>query len=261
MAPPVGREKIKNRARSGGGESERTCRQDNGMIKTTASSKLIQRRRLGNHLYDILLERIASFRFQSGGKLDLEELAEELGVSRPPLWEAVCRLEQEGLVDIRPNRGVYLTILSWRAAAEVYQVRASLEGLAARLAVPNVTRAALSEMEYLLEEHRALIESGDWFSFSPMDHRFHAIIYETGGNDVLTEQLLRMKTRLGTLCLDIQPLLPDLYVQHKAVYEALAAGNARRAAAAITAHNEYMEQYCRELRAAEDLAPAVSHAG
>lgn len=231
------------------------------MIRRKLSPQPMQRRRLGNQLYDILLERIARFRFQSGGRLELDELADELGVSRPPLWEAVCRLEQEGLVEIRPNRGVYLTTLSWRDAAEVYQVRASLEEIAARLAAPNMTRAALGEMEDLLETHCKLIESGDWYSFSPMDHRLHAIIYEASGNNVLMDQLLRMKIRLGTLCLDIQPLLSDLYVQHKAVHEALAAGDSQQAAAAIAAHNEFMEQYCRKLGAEELQAQTGSALG
>ena len=207
----------------------------------------IQRRRLGNQLYDILREHIAGFRFLGGKKLDLDTLAAELEVSRPPLWEAVCRLEQEGLVSIKPNRGVYIKEVSWGEAAELYQVRGVLESLAARLAAQNLSDAELAAIAALLEEHRKLIEDGDWYRFSPMDHKLHGVLYNACGNGVLQDELSRVRIRLGMLRLDIQPLLSVLYDQHLAVYEALCERDTEKAVALVAAHNYFMEDYCRKL--------------
>ena len=227
------------------------------MLIADRPSRVIQRRRLGQQLYDVLRERIAGYRFLAGKKLDLEVLAEELEVSRPPLWEAVCRLEQEGLVEIKPNRGVYVTEVSWLEASELYQVRGVLECLAARLAVPRIMEEGLALLASLLEEHKKLIEDGDWYRFSPMDHKLHGVLYDACGNGVLKEELLRIKIRLGMLRLDIQPLLSDLYVQHCNVYDALRTRNIEEAVASVAAHNYYMENYCRLLyREAEALGGA-----
>lgn len=214
-------------------------------------SPSIKRKRLGNQLYDILRERIAGYRFLSGKKLDLETLAEELEVSRPPLWEAVCRLEQEGLVEIKPNRGVYVVELSWEDAADLYMVRARLEALAARLAAPRINAVELAQMSMLLDEHGHLVETADWQRFSPMDHSLHGVMYAASGSRMLQDSLESIKTKLGTIHLDIQPLLGDLYDQHKRIYNALSRHAVEESVEAVRVHNLYMEDYCRRLQKQE----------
>ena len=210
-------------------------------VKKTKPS--MQRRRLGNQLYDILRERIAGYRFLASKKIDLELLTQELEVSRPPLWEAVCRLEQEGLVEIKPNRGVYVVEFSWQDAAELYMVRGSLEALASRLAVKRMTPVDFAGMAMCLEEHRELVSDGDWQRFSPMDHQFHQIFYASGGRH-LRDALESIKIKLGTIHLDIQPLLGDLYDQHVRIHQALENRDEPAAVEAVLVHNRYMENYC-----------------
>ena len=72
----------------------------------------LQREKLSNQIYTVLKEMIADHRFQPGARLNIESIARELDVSRTPVWEAVRRLEQEGLVENIPNRGVFMSSLT-----------------------------------------------------------------------------------------------------------------------------------------------------
>ena len=104
----------------------------------------IKREILNSKVYAALKEMIAEHRFQPGAHLNVEKVAKELSVSRTPVWEAVRRLEQEGLLINIPNRGVFMFEMTLDIAFELYQVRETLERLAGRLAAKyhqNLTNA------------------------------------------------------------------------------------------------------------------------
>src|SRR5512146_1184928 len=106
----------------------------------------VQRSKLGNQVLAILQEMIANRRFQPGTRINVERLARELDVSRTPLWEAVHRLEQEGVLFRVPQRGVFSAGLTAEQALGLYAVRQQLEAMAARLAAERITEASLLRM-------------------------------------------------------------------------------------------------------------------
>jgi len=90
----------------------------------------VVRTNLNAQVYDILKEMIADRRFAPGSSLNVERLTQELGVSRTPIWEAIRRLEQEGIVFHTPHKGVRLVELTRKMALELYEVRETMEAMA-----------------------------------------------------------------------------------------------------------------------------------
>lgn len=92
---------------------------------------------LGNQVYSIIWEQIVSHKLRSGDKISDLRLSEELGVSRTPIREALHRLSQDGIVRSESRRGFFVTTISSQDVGEVYNIRAALEVLAVRLALPR----------------------------------------------------------------------------------------------------------------------------
>ncbi len=126
----------------------------------------ISRNVLSNKVYAALKEMIANHRFQPGARLNVEKISKELEVSRTPVWEAVRRLQQEGLLENIPYRGVFMVEMTLERALELYQVREALEGLAARLAALYANEKILEKMEETLENQIKVIEKGDLLGYS-----------------------------------------------------------------------------------------------
>jgi len=111
---------------------------------------VLAKAKLSEQAYHILREMITNCRFQPGARLNIQQLARDMEISRTPLWEAVNRLIQEGLLLSIPNRGVFAAEITPAAALEIYTVRASLEGMAAKLAAGNIRPEAVARMERIL---------------------------------------------------------------------------------------------------------------
>ena len=103
-------------------------------------------------VFETLREAIASGRLKPGQRLMELQLAEDLGVSRTPVREAIRQLELEGLVVMVPRKGAYVAELSLRDMAEVFEMRAALDGLAAALAAERITEEEIDFLERCLLE-------------------------------------------------------------------------------------------------------------
>lgn len=202
----------------------------------------IERKKLGNQVYDILKEMIANHRFQPGTRINVEEITRELGVSRTPIWEAVNKLEQEDLVKNIPNRGVFMAVLTPQQALELYAVREILEGMAARLASERIDEQALARLKSCLAHQKNVVADGDLNEYSKSDFIFHAIIYELSGNAYLQEMLENIKNKMRPikLSIHIEPVLPYLYEQHLKLFEALRERESALAEAVFREHNQFM---------------------
>src|SRR6478672_13616622 len=104
---------------------------------------------LWQRVYDHLRAEILSGRLGPGAELAEVALAEQLGVSRGPIREAIGRLASEGLVTVRPRRGAVVSSLSKEEFLELYQVREALELMAVRLAVPRLGKEDFEELQRL----------------------------------------------------------------------------------------------------------------
>jgi DNA-binding GntR family transcriptional regulator len=206
----------------------------------------LQREKLSNQIYAVLKEMIADHRFQPGARLNIESIARELDVSRTPVWEAVRRLEQEGLVENIPNRGVFMSSLTAEQALDLYAVREVLEGMAARLAATRIDDLALKKMSECIQRQREVIENQDLIAYSKLDFEFHATVYDACGNEWLKELLETIKTKMRPLTLHMQPDFLKLIDHHAALIQALRERYPEKAEQAFRRHNQYMMAQIRE---------------
>lgn len=205
----------------------------NAMVK-------LSRERLSNQVYLILKEMIANYRFKPGTRVNIEQLTKELGTSRTPVWEAVHRLIQEGLLTNIPNRGVFMVELTPRTSIELYTVREALEGLAARLAVQNIDDRLLKKMKKNLDEQSRVVQKRDLVSYSRLDFGFHAMVYEACGNTILQEMLETIKSKIRPFAMHIDPVLVQLYDEHLEIFEALKKRDPQKAERAFRVHNRHI---------------------
>jgi DNA-binding GntR family transcriptional regulator len=206
----------------------------------------LQREKLSHQIYAVLKEMIADHRFQPGARLNIESIARELDVSRTPVWEAVRRLEQEGLVENIPNRGVFMSSLTAAQALDLYAVREVLEGMAARLAATRMDDSSLENMAQCIQRQREVIENQDYLAYSKLDFEFHAAVYDACGNEWLRELLETIKNKMRPLTLHMQPDFSKLIDQHAELLQALRGRDPEKAEEAFRRHNQYMMAQIRE---------------
>ena len=183
----------------------------------------IKKEVMSSKVYAALKDMIADYRFKPGARVNVEKVSRELGVSRTPVWEAVRRLEQEGLVKNIPNRGVFMVEMTLETAYELFQVRGALERLVAKLAAENMDNRAFEKLSDCVEEQLKVIEKEDPIGYSRLDFEFHSIIYKASRIAVLQEVLESVRTKMQPVNMQIMPILPRLYQDHIQILEALRA--------------------------------------
>ena len=120
--------------------------------------------------------------FSPGERLMEIQLADEMGVSRTPVREAIRKLELEGFVVMIPRRGTYVADISIKDINEVYEIRTSLEVLAAGLAAERISDEELETMQRLLVEIGQHIEDGNIEKIVEIDTAFHDVLYKASRN-------------------------------------------------------------------------------
>lgn len=144
---------------------------------------------LRGRVFNRLREDILSGKYEDGEELREVAIGEELGVSRTPVREAFRQLELEGLIQIIPNKGAYVTGITEKDVKDIYIIRSLLEGLCAKLATENITDEQLEELEetvYLAKFHAG---KGHLEQLAQLDNRFHEILYEACNSKILEHQL------------------------------------------------------------------------
>lgn len=177
------------------------------------------------------------------------ELAQQLGVSRPSLREALTMLETMGLVTIRVGSGVYVASTEDRAPLwrfsdrgtprDVYEARYGLESFAARLAAQAIDDAGIARLTRCVEEMRLAFHNQDISTMAATDARFHDLVFELSGNPVLAG----MYRPVRELMVETQRLpmirwtrLEDTLREHEVLLTHIAAKNAAAAEAAMRDH-------------------------
>ena len=178
----------------------------------------------------ILRERIRTGELPPGTRLRQEVLAEELGVSRTPLREAMRLLAADGLVELEPNRGAVVATLSRQAQVSFWEARLALEPAAARLGAERRDADALRDMAAAIAEQRAATADAGFAA----NRAFHLALVRSAGNahlDRFAETLWVQS--VGTVIYAAQT--PDRAAAggyadaHQAILDAIAAGDAERA--------------------------------
>ncbi|NLG80651.1 MAG: GntR family transcriptional regulator [Firmicutes bacterium] len=156
-------------------------------------------------VYARLRKAIVEGYFAPGERLVQDKLAEQLGVSRSPVREAIRRLESEGLVEVTPVRRVTVINMPLDEAVGLYDLREVLEGLAARLAARNITPDQLSGLRDCVRRMEGLLPPKTTpHRWVEENSRFHEIIVQASRNRKLTELLPVLCESIGVLCRAIE---------------------------------------------------------
>jgi len=188
---------------------------------------------LADRAYAALLDAIVGGQLEPGRRLRDIELAEQLGVSRTPVREALRRLEDEGLVETERNASTRVAPVRPDRIADAFPVVASLHGLATRLGVPALSKADLSRMEQYDGERTAALRRGDVLAAIAADDRFHGVLLTASRNAEVERLLARVMPHIRRLdLLHFEALTHDGEAagDHAAILEACRAGDAWEAA-------------------------------
>ncbi|SDT34022.1 GntR family transcriptional regulator [Pseudomonas fuscovaginae UPB0736] len=189
--------------------------------------------------YNFLLQAICGGRYRQGDRLIAEDIATEIGMSRMPVREAFRRLDAQGLVTLRPNRGAVVSGLDIAELHEVFEMRSALEGLAVRVAVGQIGERQLAALERMLDEMDDYRDdSAQWVR----RHRaFHEHLCSFSGRPRLMKQIFALYSLIeAPMRLWLQhgdkPL--SAREEHAVILDAIRAGDAAKAEAVVREHIE-----------------------
>ena len=194
-------------------------------IRKDVSDKYSLRGRVFHKIRDDILNG----KFKEGEELKEMAIGHDLGVSRTPVREALRQLELEGLVQIIPNRGAFVTGIQAGDVHDIYMIRSQLEGLCARWACEHITKEQLEAMEenvYLAEFHAA---KGNMEQMAELDNSFHRILYEACHSKMLEHLLIdyhQYVMRIRKLTLSTPDRAIASNAEHRDIMEAIRQGNA-----------------------------------
>lgn len=186
--------------------------------------------------YTLILEAIDQGIYRPGDRLVEAELAERFGVSRTPVREALQRLETQSMLT-RDGRSMIVASLDHNQLAELYVVRAELEGLAARLAAKHATPEEIRVLNDMVEADREIVNDPD--DLSRANRRFHKQIHLASHNRYLVQQLdlvHRSMALLASTSLAAEGRGKAALEEHAEIVRAIAAGDGEAAQTALRAH-------------------------
>jgi len=187
---------------------------------------------LSQKVYRALKTEIIKGSLKPGTKLSEGKIAEQTGVSRTPVREALKELAAEGFVKMNPNQAVVVSSASVEDIQEVLQIRGVLEGLAARLAIKMISEEEIKELEKYQKQMEYYTKKDDVLAFSEMDAEFHELILNICGNNKLIQirkNISDQAHRYRIRSLSIPGRLKYSLKEHQEIVEALKRKNAEQA--------------------------------
>lgn len=192
----------------------------------------VNRKTVQQEVVETLRNAILFGVFPPGNRLVEVELCASLGVSRPLLREALRSLQAERLIEIVPNRGPQVPMLSWREAEEIYEVRELLEGEAAARCAGAIGNEGIEALADRLEEFRRAVKRNDAAEQISTASEFYAIIMRNCGNKIVEEVQTGLSARVNFLrarSMSLPGRAKKSYEEMQAVYLAIRDRNAKEA--------------------------------
>lgn len=199
----------------------------------------VQAAALSERVYRQLLEAIVSGRIAPGAHLVEQALADQMGVSRISLREAVRRLAGDGLVEIRPNRGAFTRRFDAEEIEEIFQLRAALEGIASERAARSIDEAGLARLEAIVAEMARLELSDDRLTGAEMDTRFHATLMALSGQRRASQMWHQMSAQITVVVYSVSAYYPQyagFADRHRQITKLLRLRDGAAVAACLKAH-------------------------
>lgn len=207
-------------------------------------------------------DAILSGDFPAGMRLTELQLADEMGVSRTPIREAIRNLEQEGLVVMIPRRGAYVADVSIHDINEVYEIRTALETLAAGLAAERIEDSEIEEMDKYLIATRTYVSRLDYAKIVEMDTAFHDVIYKASRNKRCMNIISTLRQQITSIRERSMPYpgrLDQMLLEHRAIVDAIAQRDVEKAQMAVKTHMENAERTLLRVIEEQHLVPTKKH--
>jgi len=204
--------------------------------------KLDNYKPLREMVFESLREAIILGKLRPGERLMEIQLAEEMGVSRTPVREAIRKLELEGFVVMVPRKGAYVAGISVKDIVDVFEVRAALEGLAAGLAAERITSEEMDQLERSLLKINSSEENLD--AVVEGDTSFHSLIYQASRNQRLVQIITHLQEQIQRFRMTSlsQPGRTKIALdEHKKIVEAISDRNIELAQNLAREHIENAE--------------------
>ncbi|GGK39643.1 GntR family transcriptional regulator [Salinarimonas ramus] len=196
-------------------------------------------RTIGQRVFEVLKAAIVQLDLRPGDSLSEAEIAKELGVSRQPVREAFIKLAEAGLVEVRPQRGTFVVLISQREVENARFLREAIEVAIVRKAAQTASSEALADLRDILERQRDARAAADAAHFLRLDETFHyalAVAADCTHAWRVLETLKAQMDRVRFLSLPDATPVDVLIAQHQAILDAVAAGSPGDAEAAMRAH-------------------------
>lgn len=195
-------------------------------------------------VYEELKRQIMVGEIAPGTRMMEVELAEEMGVSRTPVREAIRKLEKEGLVTIEPRRGAYASDISAKDMVDILEVRQDLEGMAAGIAAQKITDEGRIELENIARKYKESVDREDIEEIIKNDEAFHKYIVGLSGN----KTLIKMVSQVQELALRFRYIYYEDFSrfknqpsEHQAIVDAIAGGD-------VAGARKYAEEHLAGLK-------------
>jgi DNA-binding GntR family transcriptional regulator len=201
-------------------------------------------RLIADRAYLAMRDLIVTLRLAPGTALREDVLMRDLALGRTPLREAIKRLALEGLVEVRPRSGTFVTDVHASDIVHIAELRAELEAQAARLAAKRMDDQRRAAAALLDAELKAIEGTTGIDAYMRLDERVHHFVWEAAGNPYLLDALERLwalSLRIWHLVLERVAALPAAVHEQRALLDALVAGDARRAGARMRRHVQAFE--------------------
>ncbi len=196
-------------------------------------------------VYQELKTQIMTGSIKPGTRIMEVDIAEEMGVSRTPIREAIRKLEKEGFVSIEPRKGVYAAEMSVHDMVEALEVRETLEGQAAELAAKRITEEELDQLKECTESFNKAVSDEDSEGMIKYDTLFHHLIVEASGNKVLVDMVSKLQEvvlRFRYLYFSDFRRSAQMPAEHKLIVDAICSGEPQKAKEAATIHIDRLKE-------------------
>ena len=222
----------------------------------------LARQTVASMTLDAIRDGILHGNYAEGEPLRQDALADELGVSRIPIREALRQLEAEGLVSFSPHRGAVVSILSLEAIEEVFELRSTIEPDLLRRAMARLTTYQLDQADDVLDRYEQALRTGDVSQWGELNWQFHSTLYAPSERPVtlgIVQRLHQQSDRYLRMQLALTHGETRANEEHRAIAAATRAGDVKKASSLMRDHiagaGRSLLVFLRESREADAGSP------
>ncbi len=193
-------------------------------------------------MYRELRDAILHGKLEPGARLNQDELARQLGVSRAPIRDALTRVETEGLVETASRKGMRVVSMTLEKLRNIFELRAVLDSYSHRLACERISAEELARLQAIVDRTEKLTPDGDIDELVCAHSEFHYVIYASCGNselETVAHRLWNRSYRYRVMALSQKDIAQFTLEEHKEILAALRTRDAERVEELLVKHNRF----------------------